>query len=242
MKSKIKSSLIAGTILASGGALVAQDSFVNRLSVSGSVDWAADSLASITHVGTAWWNVGAGYNFNIGYTGSFAGTDIPYRASLGVNYFPGGRSGGYGPAYGEPGHGTTNVAPRNTLLGYQLATDLYVDLKRFENIKFLVGLSVNTWHVNQDIWVTGIGYTKNHDAFSNIPGLKLGGRIGFEYQYSDKVAIELLYQLCELGHSHAVVRANDVDEDGKITTEYMPDYGPKAWNPAWLQLGVKYRF
>jgi len=241
MKLKLISSLLAGGILALGGTLDAQES---RWSVSGSVGLGTDDLNSITNTGTSWWNVGA-YNVNLGYSGQFAGSTVPFRASLGINWLP-------------DGNGSTRnlsdlewmIEPQQrNLFGVQLATDLFFDSKISDNLKILVGMSINKWTLNytstesmEGEWDAG-GWEGDglRHSFS-VPGIKLGFRIGLEYQLSDKMSFDVIFQMIEVGHSNMVAKWTESDSQYWDPDGVTPVYGPTAWNPSWLQFGLKYRF
>jgi len=216
MNSKLINSLALGVILAIGaGTLNAQDTLAGRFSLSGSVGLGTDSLDDITHYGTTWWNPAA-YNFDIGYTGKLAGTTVPFRVSLGANFMPGGSY-----AIRDETNVLLGAESRNTLRGYYLAGDLFIDSRISSSMQFILGASLNRWTVTQK----NDGVSEKH----SIKGIKFGGRFGLDYKISDQLSFNVIFQVTELGHSAAL-------EDP------MPSAGPYTWNPSWLQLGVKYSF
>ena len=101
---------------------------------------------------------------------------------------------------------------KSSLLGFQGAADIFSPTG-LDKLVLVAGLSLNGWRWNyQDA-------TQHLDT--TMKGTKFGARFGFDYHYSPKVTCSLLLQLVELG------------EDPKAT---------QAYNPSWLQAGVKYRF
>jgi len=222
MNSKLISRLAIGAILATGaGALRAQDSIASRFSLSGSLGLGTDSLDDITHYGTSWWNPAA-YNLDLGYTGKLAGTTVPFRASIGTNFMPGG-------TYEIREDGVLlGTESGLTLRGYYLAGDLFIDSRISSSLQFILGGSLNKWTVTEK-------YEGVSEKYS-IKGIKFGGRFGLDYKISDNLSFNVIFQVTELGHSSLLQVPKEPDDPP------VPNAGPRAWNPSWLQLGIKYSF
>ena len=224
MKSKLFS-LTLGTILVLGASLDAQDT--KRWSFSASAGLSADGLDAVTNSGTEWWNFGA-FNFDFGYTGKIAGSDVPFRASIGINHCPmGSNTRNHRVVNPETGQHIP-LYPKRGLLGYQLAGDMFFDSIIVDGLQFLVGGSLNHWSMTEK---QADGSTETH----NISGVKFGGRIGLEYTINEKFAFQAIFQLIELGTNRSHI-------DDPTAPGYTRTTGNRTWNPSWLQFGVKYSF
>jgi len=216
MNSKLISRLALGAIIATGaGTLSAQDSLISKFSLSGSIGLGTDNLDDITGYGTRWWNPGA-YNFDVGYTGKLVGTTVPFRASIGTNYMPGGTReirSDFGIFIGNE--------LRRSLQGYYIAGDLFIDSRISSSLQFILGGTLNKWAVTEK----EDGVSKKH----SIKGVKFGGRFGLDYAINDNLSFNAIFQVAELGHSNALL-------------DPMPDTGATPWNPSWLQFGFKFSF
>jgi len=205
-------SLTLGIVLALGGAsLKAQDGkLTKRWSASGAVGLGTDNMKDITNTGT--WGPST-YLADFGYTGKFAGTEIPFRASLGINMSP---AGSADKTYFE-----------RSMLGYQVAGDLFINSGIVDNMQFFVGLSLNKWSISEKI------EAEHFDGTHSIPGFKFGGRIGLEYKFSDALAFNATLQLAEVG-LHDPVYEEPLDPKKGV--------GQRPMNASWFQFGVKYSF
>ena len=147
-----------------------------------------DALTSLTNNH----GLGGGFIPEIGFNGKLVGTTVPFRVTFGINDLP----------------GKDNDGTKTSLMGYQLAGDLFTDTG-WNKLSLVTGLSINRWQMKVD------------STTSTVKGIKLGGRIGLEYRMSKACSADLLLQAVELG----------TDPQG-IT----------AYNPSWLQVGVKYHW
>jgi len=229
--------LTLGAALALGGTLGAQQS-MPRWSVSASAGLGTDSLNAITNSGTSWWTFGA-YNLDFGYSGMIAGSGVPFRATVGINYLPA----------GTEGRGTASAifgtaVEKNTLTGYYIAGDMFFDSRIVDNLKVVLGISVNKWSLEQkngfdevlnpNTGIYSLVRAPGKKETYSIAGPKFGGRIGLEYQISDSLAFDVIFQIIEVGQNRSHFLEND---DG-----YTYVTGSKPWNPSWLQFGFKYSF
>lgn len=146
-----------------------------------------------------------GYGVEAGFHGQLAATEVPFRVGLAYNAFPGKDEGGV----------------KLSLTNLQLNGDLFIN-SGWEPLKFVAGLSINTWKVK--IEAPGVSMS------NSVDGLKVGGRIGFDYKIADHWHANLLWQVSELGTDQDLIENGD------------PSIAVKAVNPSWIQLGVRYRF
>jgi len=213
--------LTLGTLLVLGtGPLRAQDS-ASRWSVSASAGLGTDSLNMITNSGTSWTDFGA-YSFDVGYRGMVAESGVPFRASIGVNYCPAGRSG---IVSGPP---VTSNPTLRALTGYYLAGDLFVNSRINENLFFIVGISLNKWEMDETV--------NRIKTYYSIRNPKFGGRFGVEFKISENLAFDAVFQMIEFGHNRTWL-PDPSKGDGYLYAE-----GSRPWNPSWLQFGFKYTF
>jgi hypothetical protein len=205
-------SLTLGTILAlGGGSLKAQDGKITKKwSVSGAVGLGTDNMKDVTN--TAKWGPST-YVADVGYTGNFAATTIPFRVSLGFNMSP---AGSAEKTYFE-----------RSMMGYQVAADLFIPSGIADSMQFFIGLSLNKWTINEKI------EAEDFDGSHSIPGFKIGGRIGLEYKFSDALAFNATLQLAEIG-LHDPVYEEPLDP--------KKEFGQRPLNASWFQFGVKFSF
>jgi hypothetical protein len=190
MNMRTKLMVVALATLPFTGSLAAQEAKPFDAGLSWSL--ATDNLKEITNTSGAF----AGFNLDIGYNTKLAGTSVPLRLSFGVNDFP----------------GKDNAGEKRSLLGYQLAGDIFVN-SGLKDLSFVTGLSINKW--TSKISPEPVGYS------SNVKGIKFGLRLGAEYQINPNWSAAALLQVVELG--------TDLN-------------ATKGFNPSWVQLGVKYHF
>lgn len=157
--------LALGAALACTG-LAAQET-QKTWSAGASCTVALDSLKNVTY------NT-YGYDVDFGYNGHLGNTTVPFRASVGYQYFP----------------GTTNAGLRQSLTSYQLAGDIFV-ASPWKDVQFITGLSVNRYKQENE---TATAKTKD-----NIKGTKLGARLGVEFGITPSWSAQVLLQLTEMG-------------------------------------------
>ena len=141
---------------------------VQRFDVGGSAVWAFDGLKSVTN------NSFAGYHLEAGYNGNLAATDVPFRASFGMNLFPGADKGG----------------SKASLTGYQVSGDIFTKTG-IDKLRLVSGISLNRWKVKEEVGTVS--------TTTSVKGLKFGGRLGLDYTASAHVSCGLMLQLVELG-------------------------------------------
>jgi len=214
--------LTLGTLLALGAASLRAQDGVSRWSVSASAGLGTDSLNMITNSGTSWTDFGA-FNFDIGYRGMVAESGVPFRASIGINYCPAGRTG----IVSGPPATTTNPTLRK-LTGYYLAGDIFVNSRVNDNLFFIVGMSLNKWEMDETV--------NRVKTYHSIRNPKFGGRFGVEYKISENMAFNAVFQMIEFGHNRSWIQDSGKDEG------YLYAAGSKPWNPSWLQFGFKFTF
>jgi hypothetical protein len=222
-------------MLAVAGSLGAQD--VQRWDVGAGLVLGTDNLKEITNKSGF-----SGGAVDVGFNGLLAGTTIPFRISLGGNFFPGQEVVRHDPyedgRYTQPLH-QVDQNVKGSLSGYQLAGDLFINTG-YQGLRIVSGLSVNkwklkrsatfaqaadTWSVVAGAWHQNVGAiaagTVNYDESISVKGYKLGGRFGLEYTVNKNWSVNALLQYTELGMDH---------------------YETKGINPSWLQFGAKYHF
>lgn len=161
----------------------------------------ASGMSMKNHVTQA--NLGAGIEF--GYRSLENRVQVPCRVGLSVASFPGKSVNGV----------------KNSLTHAQIAGDVFI-ASPFENTKLVIGGTFNHWRVS----AKGPGY----DISGGVKGIKFGGRIGVETQVSEKISLNLLWQVTELGTTR------ELEPQGKMTNAIV------QVNPSWLQVGVRYHF
>lgn len=182
------------------------------LSVTGSWIQSLDSLKKVTNASTAYL-VGADCDLH------FVGTDVPVRVGGSIADMPGKEKFGL----------------KTSLVLYQVHGDLFLQTG-LPALRGLVGLSLNTYSMTK----SGTENTDDaldvdhHFPVGDAKGVKFGFRLGLEYRLSTRWYLELLLQQTELA-------GKDLSGDIKAPdgTELVRQGGI---NPAWLQLGVTYRF
>lgn len=209
--------LVLGAIIAMGSvSLEAQEKWGNKLSVSASFGFGTDNLHSVTNNGAYSLSVS---NADFGYTGKISGTNVPVRFSLGVNVSLAGNK--------------DEVYFERSLIGYQLAADIFFNSRVVDNLKVFVGASLNKWIINEKIGENSWGEYYGTDENISIPGYKFGGRIGLDYKISKHFALNAIFQVIEIGHQTPMW-------EEPLTPEER--FGARPLNASWLQFGLKYTF
>lgn len=137
-----------------------------------------------------------GFVVDFGYNGNLGNTSVPFRASLGYQMFP----------------GADNFGLKQSLTSVQLAGDLFIE-SGLKNLSFITGLTVNKYKAKAE----GFGINETE----SVKGVKLGARLGLEYQFNPAWSAQLMVQMTELG------------TNATATT---------GINPSWIQAGVKFHF
>jgi hypothetical protein len=123
-----------------------------------------------------------------------------------------------------PGKATNGL--KTSLTHVQLASDLLVDTG-VSGLRGLAGLSLNSYSASfSGTESTSASDASHHFPFKDVKGIKLGLRLGLEYAFDKAWSGEVVLQQTELAgqdKSDPLVRVGGV-------------------NPAWLQVGVRYRF
>jgi hypothetical protein len=154
--------------LAVGTNLPAQDGNVWHAGLS--VVKPLEGLKSVTNKS----GLGSGFIGEVGYTGQFASTTVPFRATLAVNSFS----------------GDTVLGVKSSLIGYQLAGDILTNTGA-KNLTIVTGLSLNKWK-----W----DYTNpDPTVIVKDKGIKFGVRLGLDYRINDHFSADALLQVTELG-------------------------------------------
>lgn len=112
-----------------------------------------------------------------GYIGKLASTDIPFRASLGLGWFPGAKDNGR----------------QANAFNAQVAGDIFINTP-VDKLRLITGLSFNKWRMDISYDDPAMGSFTN-----NVKGIKFGARLGVDYTFSSKLTGELLLQMTELG-------------------------------------------
>jgi len=181
-------------------------------SVSGSLIQGLESLKKATNATT-------GAIVGLDYDTHFSGTDVPVRAGVSFAAMP----------------GKEHFELKTSLSMVQVHGDLFLATPS-PALRGLVGLSLNSYSMS----TSGTEDTNDaldvdhHFPMSNAKGIKFGFRIGLDYRLAPDWSLELLLQQTELA-------GKDLSGDVKAPdgTELVRQGGI---NPAWLQLGVTYRF
>jgi len=116
--------------------------------------------------------------------------------------------------------GSAKDGLKTSLTLAQLSGDLIVPF--CSKAQGILGISLNNWSQSQS------GTETEHAVFpvKDAKGLKFGLRVGVEYRLSDRFALEALLQQTELA--------------GRDTDDTATRVG--GVNPAWIQIGARYRF
>ena len=219
MKSMKKICLGAAAVLLLAPSLQAGD---NKAFLGGGLTFANDSLRKVT-------NNSLGMNLNIGWDYTLADTNTTFRMGLGLTILSG-KEGNYTYVY-DPNNTAVPVTTisKTTLYNVQGTVDLLIGTP-WEKVKIVTGLSVNQWRYQAasrfasgsgDILPTPHPYDLQG---SKAPGdLKVGFRIGADFQVNKAWSAEAILQMVELGGTNSESRLNSI-------------------NPTWIQVGVKYHF
>lgn len=101
---------------------------------------------------------------------------------------------------------------KSSLIGLQAAADVLVDIG-VPKVALVTGLSLNSWRWDyQD---------KDQHVTPTFRGAKIGGRVGFDVRVSPRTTASLLLQMTEMGTDSTA---------------------SKAYNPSWVQAGLRFRF
>ncbi len=174
-------------------------------------------------------NAGAVVDFS--YTGMLAKSNVPFRAGLAYNTFPG---------------KTDDFQVKESLTAFQLFGDIVIKTG-VEHLDLVTGLSVNKYHYKVDSPDASVlqGSTYGYGSQSGtVKGLKFGARFGVAYAFTSAWSAEVMLQITELGSSDRYRMdpsspTRDIwDSKAKFFT------GPRSAgiNPSWLQVGAKYHF
>ncbi len=222
MKNMKKIGLGVAAVLLLAPSLKAGD---GKAFLGGGVTFANDSLRKVT-------NQTPGLNLNGGWDYTLPDTNTTFRMGLGLNILSG-KEGTYNYIY-DPNNLSVPVSTisKTSLYNVQGTVDLLIGTP-WEKAKIVTGLSVNLWRYQAaSRYVPGspgagdiVPSPHPYDLQgSKAPGdLKVGFRIGLDYQVNKAWSGELLLQMVEFGATNGDSRTN-------------------AFNPSWLQLGVKYHF
>lgn len=159
----------AALLLVAGLALPSMAQDAKTFTVGLDVNSSLDSLKAVT-------NNSSSYGVNFGYNGKLIGTTVPFRATLGLNMFPGSDKDGL----------------KTSLNSYYLATDLMIATP-VEKLFLVSGLSVNKYKEKTE----GVGISISE----NVKGYKLGIRLGAEYVFTPNMSGTILIQASELDQS-----------------------------------------
>jgi len=181
-------------------------------SVNGSLIQGLDSLKKATNATTA-------FSAGVDYDTRLYGTEVPARAGLSFAAMP----------------GKERFGLKTSLTLAQLHGDIYLATPS-KALRGLVGLSLNSYTMS----TSGTENTDDaldidhHFPMHDVKGVKLGLRLGLDYRLGEAWSLELLFQQTELAGK---------DLSGDVTA---PDGSTLVRqggiNPAWLQLGVTFRF
>lgn len=158
--------LALGALLA-GSMLTAQEA-QKTWTAGASLTAALDGLKEVTHKTN-------GFVVDFGYNGHLGNTEVPFRASLGYQYFP----------------GTSNTAGlKQSLTSIQLAGDIFIATP-WKDLQFITGLSLNKYKVKSE--------SATVNTTESAKGPKFGARLGLEYQFTPTWSAQMLVQMTELG-------------------------------------------
>lgn len=165
MKTPLRFLALGAALTCSG--LVAQET-QKSWTAGASMTQALDGLKGVTHKTT-------GFIVDFGYNGHLGNTDVPFRASLGYQLFPGSDYEGL----------------KQSLTSMQLAGDIFV-ASPWKNLQFITGLSLNKYQVKAEL--AGLG-----SETETVKGIKFGARVGAEYKFSPAWSGQMMLQMTELG-------------------------------------------
>ena len=219
MKSMKKIGLGVAAVLLLAPSLQAAE---GKAFLGGGLTFANDSLRKVT-------NNSLGLNLNGGWDYTLADTNTTFRMGLGLTILSG-KEGNYTYQY-DPNFQDLKVTTisKTTLYNVQGTVDLLIGTA-VENLKIITGFSVNQWRYQatsrnvsgaENIVPTPHPYDLQT---SKAPGnLKVGFRIGADYQVNKAWSAEAILQMVEFGGGDSESRFNSI-------------------NPTWIQVGVKYHF
>jgi len=159
--------LLALAAALAGSGLMAQET-QKAWTAGGALTFALDGLKEVTHNSN-------GFVLDFGYNGRLGATTVPFRASLGYQYFP----------------GKEDTGLKQSLTSIQLAGDIFIETP-WKGLQFITGLSLQKYKVKAE--ATGFG-----SASETVKGPKFGARLGLEYQFNPAWSGQLLVQMTELG-------------------------------------------
>jgi hypothetical protein len=217
----LKHILLSAAALGCCGPLAAQDSGP-KFDLTASLLGAQNSLKKVTHQDLA-------YGLGLGVKFILPKVEVPMKVGLATYDMPGKQSG----------------TIKSSLKLTQFYTDFYLtSTLPAWSVKF--GFSANKYRVSNsgtETWVTdptnpGGFMPESAWAVTQDKGLKLGYRLGVDYNWSKHWGAELLFQLTELsgGEGKTIMVDGWYGPEAKL----LPNTG--AVNPSWLQLGVRYTF
>ena len=225
MTIKLATRVLAGALFASA-AVASQAAETPKFDVGVSLISALDSTKRATH------NSG-GFNFQGGV--EFAVQEnLGFRFSLGWNSFSGTETAGVMRGTEQAPATPIATSGKFALRSYQGSGD-FLFATGVTNLRWVFGLSVNRYTYSLVVtpgFESPMRYkdkTGYHDAFApttpyaQVPGTKVGARLGLEYRIIPNLSASLLLQQTELGS--ALSNAHQINV-----------------NPSWLELGVKYHF
>ena len=134
-------------------------------------------------------NQDLGYILDAGYTGKLAATDVDFRTSLALEFFP----------------GKDLEQTKHSLNGVQLAGDLFVNTP-IPRLRIITGVSLNQWSLKNSDPING-SWT------NSVKGVKFGGRIGMDYMINKNWSAELLMQIVELGTNEELTSKSPNGDD-----------------------------
>ncbi|MCL1908620.1 MAG: hypothetical protein FWG12_04545 [Holophagaceae bacterium] len=162
-----------------------------------------------------------------------------FRPGLGINWLP----------------GSENNYRTISLVDIQINADVVTPIGT-SPFSIVTGLSVNTWFRSVSglsplaQTVDGINYPA-YSRKNSVSGMvehplsKLGFRLGLEYALNDRLSVAALFQLAELGtDTEFMAKENRVNTNaaGEVTASPAEYSGKHGVNPAWIQVGVRYKF
>lgn len=167
--------------------------------LGGGLTFACDSLKVATHKTL-------GLNLNAGLDRQVGDTNLGFRPAFALTFLP----------------GNWEKDQKVSFINMQVSGDLVIP-SGIDNLNVITGLSINTWQYTADS-------RNGADAPFGMVGtfaprnLKLGLRLGFDYQISKRLTANAILQMVEFGNQPS----------DRATWDNV--------NPSWVELGVKYHF
>lgn len=168
---------------------------------------ATDSLRKVTH-STLGLNVNGSIDFNLGGT-------LKMRPGFGITVLPG-KDGVNYDVNGTP------VNSKTQLVNLQCTFDLVIPTGTNNAFSVITGLSINQWRYSGST-KDGSPHPFGLDGSRASDNVKLGLRLGLNYQVSQRWTAEALLQMVEFGSKTSFQSEENV-------------------NPCWMHFGMKYRF